>query len=114
MLSKAIFIDKDGTLIPDIPYNIDPARITLSPGAGETLRPLHDDGYLLVVISNQSGIARGLYEESALGPVSARLASLLQEYGVSLDGFYYCPHMPGAPVARYAIDCECRKPKAGM
>ncbi len=113
----AIFVDKDGTLIPDIPYNVDPARITLSPGAGETLARLQAEGFRLVVVSNQSGIARGMFAESALIPVRDRINRLLGDFGASLDGFYYCPHLPasaGGAVAGYAIDCECRRPKAGM
>ena len=109
-----MFIDKDGTLIPDIPYNVDPALITLAPRAGEVLRQLRDAGYLLVVVSNQAGIARGLFDEAALGPVAARLDDLLRGYGVALDGFYYCPHLPDADVPRYAVECTCRKPHAGM
>lgn len=115
-LKRAVFIDKDGTLIPDIPYNVDPEVISLSPGAGETLRRLQRRGYLLIVVSNQSGIARGLFRESALSPVRDRLDALLREHGASLDGFYYCPHLPPgeATVPVYARNCDCRKPQPGM
>lgn len=111
---KAIFIDKDGTLIPDVPYNVDPGLIRLQPGAAAGLKELQQQGYLLVVISNQSGVARGYFKEEALKGVEARIRALLEPEGVYLDGFYYCPHYPGAPVREYAVDCECRKPKAGM
>jgi D-glycero-D-manno-heptose 1,7-bisphosphate phosphatase len=113
-MNKAIFIDKDGTLIPDIPYNVNPDLITLSPGAGSALRRLKDAGYLLVVVSNQSGVARGLFAETALQGVKQRLLDLLAACGVTLDGFYYCPHLPDAAIRTYAKDCDCRKPKAGM
>lgn len=113
-MNRAVFIDKDGTLIPDIPYNVEPERITLSPGAGNALRRLKDAGYLLVVVSNQSGVAHGLFSEAALEPVKTRLNDLLAMYGVALDGFYYCPHLPDAVVPEYAVDCACRKPKPGM
>ncbi|MBI5667904.1 MAG: HAD family hydrolase [Chloroflexi bacterium] len=113
-MNRAIFIDKDGTLIVDVPYNVDPELITLSLGAGEALRRFKDAGYLLVVVSNQSGVAKGMFDEAALQPVRQRLNKLLAEYGVQLDGFYYCPHWPHGTVERYAIACECRKPKAGM
>lgn len=113
-MQRAIFIDKDGTLIVDVPYNVDPELITLSLGAGEALRRFKDAGYLLVVVSNQSGVAKGLFDEAALQPVQHRLNELLADYGVQLDGFYYCPHWPHGTVEHYAVACECRKPKAGM
>jgi D-glycero-D-manno-heptose 1,7-bisphosphate phosphatase len=113
-MEKAIFIDKDGTLVPDIPYNVDPAQITLAPGAGMALCQLKAKGYLLVVISNQSGIARGMFAVSALLAINNRLNALLASYAVALDGFYYCPHHPEGTVSRYAVECDCRKPKPGL
>lgn len=113
-MNKAVFVDKDGTLIPDIPYNVDPALITLAAGAGESLRQFRAAGYLLVLISNQSGVAKGLFEEAVLAAVYERLNTLLATFGTHLDGFYYCPHLPEGAVERYAIDCVCRKPHPGM
>ncbi len=110
----AIFLDKDNTLIPDIPYNVEPALISLTPGVGEALRTLQAHGYQLVVVTNQSGIARGLFPESALGAVKAKILDLLREYGVHMDGFYYCPHHPGGRIAAYVCDCDCRKPRPGL
>jgi D-glycero-D-manno-heptose 1,7-bisphosphate phosphatase len=112
--NKAIFIDKDGTLIPDIPYNVDPEKISLQEGALQGLRQLQDAGFLLIIISNQSGVARGIFKEEALLPVQQKIESLLSEKGVVLDGFYYCPHYPNAVVKEYAIECDCRKPQPGM
>ncbi len=112
--NRAVFVDKDGTLIPDIPYNVDPHRITLTPGAADSLRELQQAGYRVVVISNQAGVARGLFKEAALRGVEARLADLLAEQGVQLDGFFYCPHHPEGSVPRYAVECACRKPAPGM
>ncbi len=114
MMSPAVFLDKDGTLIENVPYNVDPALIRLTPNADAGLRLLRDAGYRLVVISNQSGIARGYFEEDALGPVREKLAELLSELGVKLDGFYYCPHHPKGVVAELSIECDCRKPRAGL
>src|SRR5690349_16278942 len=111
---RAIFLDKDGTLVENVPYNIDPRRIRLVTGAGRALRRWAADGYWLVVVSNQSGVARGYFDEIDLGPVAQRLATLMQREGVTLHGFYYCPHLPQAAVADYATDCDCRKPKPGM
>jgi histidinol-phosphate phosphatase family protein len=109
-----VFIDKDGTLIEDIPYNVDPALIELAPGASQGLVLLARAGYSLVIVSNQSGVARGLFRETALQAVEERLCELLEEIGVWLAGFYYCPHHPHGQVGRYSIICECRKPAPGM
>lgn len=111
---RAVFLDKDGTLIEDVPYNVDPARIRLLPGAAEGLRALHRAGYLLIVVSNQSGVARGYFPETALVAVEERLRALLAAVGVPLAGFYYCPHHPDGVVPEYAVSCLCRKPSHGM
>src|SRR4051794_39180301 len=108
MMRRAIFLDKDGTLIEDVPYNVDPGRIRLAEGAAEGLRSLHAAGFRLIVISNQSGVARGLFAEEALGGVRDRLRQLLADLGVPLDGFYYCPHHPDGAVSRYSMSCACR------
>ena len=113
-LDRAVFLDKDGTLIVDIPYNVDPALIELNPGAAEGLTRLHEAGYRLVVITNQSGVARGRFAVEALDPVEDRLSALLAGLGVPLAGFYFCPHHPEGSVSEYAIPCDCRKPKPGM
>src|SRR6185437_10611233 len=111
---RAVFLDKDGTLIDDVPDNVDPALVRLAPGAAEGLPLLRAAGLRLVVVSNQSGVARGLFPESALEGVEARLRELLEGVGVSLDAFLYCPHHPGGVVPRYAVACDCRKPAPGM
>lgn len=110
-MNQAVFLDKDGTLIEDVPYNVNPDRIRLCAGAIEALRSLHHAGYKLIVISNQSGVARGYFPEAALVNVERRLRNLLD---VPLSGFYYCPHHPDGTVVEFAIECDCRKPKAGM
>jgi D-glycero-D-manno-heptose 1,7-bisphosphate phosphatase len=111
---QAVFLDKDGTLIEDVPYNVDPGRIRLAPRAEEGLRLLHAAGYRLIVISNQSGVARGLFPEEALVAVEQRLRGLLAEAGVPLLAFYYCPHHPEGIVPDLAVACACRKPEPGM
>jgi len=103
-MKRAAFLDKDGTLIDDVPYNVDPALIRLAPGARAGAAALHAAGYALVVVTNQSGIARGLFAPEALGPVEARLRAML---GVPIAGFYHCPHDDGDA-------CDCRKPRPGM
>lgn len=107
----AVFLDKDGTLIVDVPYNVDPDHIRLEAGAASGARMLYEAGYALVVITNQAGIAQGYFAEAALSAVERRLTDLL---GVPLTGFYYCPHHPEGAVSTYAIACECRKPEPGL
>ena len=114
MNDAAVFLDKDGTLIEDLPYNVDPDRIRLAPGAAEGLRLLHHAGYHLIVISNQSGVARGYFAEQALAAVAARLRGLLAAAGVPLAAVYYCPHHPDGAVPAYAVACDCRKPAPGL
>lgn len=114
MSSKAVFFDKDGTLVEDIAYNVDPELIRLAEGALDALRQLQNAGYKLIVVSNQSGVARGFFPEQALVPVERRLRAILSTAGVKLSGFYYCPHHPAGVREEYAIECDCRKPKPGM
>lgn len=106
-LTPAVFLDKDGTLIEDVPYNVNPQLVRLVAGAGQALWKLKKAGYKLIVISNQSGVARGLFQQSALLQVSEKIQQLLAPFGVMIDDFYYCPH--GSNDA-----CECRKPKPGL
>jgi histidinol-phosphate phosphatase family protein len=107
----AVFLDKDGTLIDDVPYNVDPAHIRLRPGARDGVHALQAAGYALIVASNQSGVARGLFTVPDLLLVRATIESQL---GLRLDGFYCCPHYPDGIVAKYAIACGCRKPRPGL
>lgn len=114
MSIQAVFLDKDGTLIEDVPYNVDPERIQMTRGALEGLYLLYTAGYQLIVITNQSGVARGYFPESALVVVEERVRQMLSEVGVQLAGFYYCPHHPDGVVVNYAIACSCRKPEPGL
>lgn len=113
MSNRAIFLDKDGTLIDDVPYNVDPEQMRLAPKAGIALRRLVG-GYRLFVVSNQAGVAHGFFGEDALPAVEQRLRQLLADEGVALDGFYYCPHHPSGADLRYRCRCTCRKPQPGM
>jgi D-glycero-D-manno-heptose 1,7-bisphosphate phosphatase len=114
MNRRAVFLDKDGTLVENVPYNIDPDRVRLVPGALGALRALHERGFLLVVVTNQAGVARGLFPESALAAVGARLRALLAVADVPLHGFLHCPHHPDGAVAAYRAACGCRKPAPGL
>lgn len=113
-MQRAVFLDKDGTLIEDLPYNVDPAKMKLQRDTLEGLQQLKAAGYLLVVITNQPGVAWGYYVEKQLEPVKAKLDELVRPAGVRLDGFYYCPHHPQGTISAYAIPCNCRKPLPGL
>ena len=110
----AVFLDKDGTVVVDVPYNVEPGPTRLTPRAIEALRLLAGAGYLLVIVSNQSGVARGYFDEAALAGVEAHLRALLIEGGVALDGFRCCPHHPEGSVPTFAVHCGCRKPAPGL
>ena len=109
-----VFLDKDGTLVRDVAYNADPRAIELMPGALSALAALRGAGYRLAVVTNQSGVARGFFDEAALAAVEERVRALLAEGGVELDAFLYCPHHPDGTVAEYARECDCRKPRPGL
>jgi histidinol-phosphate phosphatase family protein len=104
---RAVFLDRDGTLIEDLPYNVDPQRVELTPRAAEALYLLSSLTYQLIVVSNQPGIGLGYFSEAALAAVHRRIAELLARAGVLLTGFYYCPH-------RAEDRCACRKPQPGL
>lgn len=107
----AVFLDKDGTLIEDVPYNVDPAQIRLSPGADIGLRLLGRLGLPLIVVSNQAGIGLGKFPARALEAVHDRLCELFSQCAAVLGGFYWCPH---APSADGRVSCLCRKPMPGL
>jgi D-glycero-D-manno-heptose 1,7-bisphosphate phosphatase len=109
-----VFLDKDGTLIENVPYNVNPDRIELTPHAAAGLQVLCSHGFRLAVITNQPGIALGLFAIDALAPVERRLRELLASHGVSLAGFYFCPHEPKGCVAPFNRACYCRKPAPGL
>ncbi|NSX15443.1 HAD-IIIA family hydrolase [Cupriavidus taiwanensis] len=113
-LGAAVLLDKDGTVLQDVPYNVDPARMRLAPGAAAALRLLGGLGLPLVVVTNQPGAAHGLHTEAELAPVRERLAAMFAEHGAALAGFLYCPHHPDGQVAPYARACLCRKPMPGL
>lgn len=106
---KAAFLDRDGTIIVEKHYIADPADVVLLPNAVAGLRALRDAGYQLVIVTNQSGIARGLYRVQDFEAVQRRLEEILDAEGVRIDAVYYCPHHPD-----FSGPCDCRKPGLGM
>ncbi|HEY2726774.1 MAG TPA: HAD family hydrolase [Parafilimonas sp.] len=113
-MRKAVFIDRDGTLIKDIPYNADTALIKLESYAAEMLQSLKRKNFLLIVISNQSGVARGFFSEADVNKMHETIQQKLSAYNIQLDAFYYCPHLTDGTIKEYSIDCNCRKPKPGL
>ena len=107
MFNSAIFLDRDGTLNEDPGYISDPDSVKLFPETGEALSALKKNGFLLIVISNQSGIARGLLEKKDVEAVNSKINSLLAKNKVKIDAFYYCPAHPDYNSEE---ECECRKP----
>lgn len=113
-MKKAIFLDKDGTLVYDIPYNVDPSRVRFNDGAIAALRKFKQHDYLLIVVSNQSGVAHGYFSEQTLRALGTHINETLGRRGLKLDDFRYCPHHPAGKIAAYSMDCTCRKPKPGL
>lgn len=109
-----VFLDKDGTLVVDVPHNIDATRVELVSGGAEALALLANAGLDIVIITNQPGVAFGWFPEDALDAVELRIAELILPFGVRFRGFYYCPHHPGGIVPEYAVECDCRKPRSGL
>lgn len=116
MKTPAVFLDRDGTIIDDVGYIADPDDVRLLPGAAPAIKRFCEAGYCVVVVSNQSGIARGLFDEAVLASVHARMEELLQQDGAVLDGAFYCPFLDGdeATVEAYRRDSDLRKPSPGM
>jgi len=110
----AIFLDKDGTVLQDVPYNVDPAQMMFAPGAREGIERLARLRLPLIVVTNQPGIALRKFDFKALAGMKQRLRQMFQEAGAALDGIYVCPHHPDGSLAAYARSCACRKPAPGL
>ncbi len=108
-MTKACFLDRDGVINEEVDYLWEPEKVAIIPGVPEALNVLRDAGFLTVVVTNQAGVARGLYEEKDILRVHHRIQQLLREAGAKIDSFYYCPHHPD-----FTGDCPCRKPNPGM
>jgi D-glycero-D-manno-heptose 1,7-bisphosphate phosphatase len=113
-LRRAAFIDRDGVINEDREFVYRPEDFVFLDGAVEGLRQLQAADYLLVVVTNQSGIARGLYSEADYQKLTHYMREQLLRAGVRLDRIEYCPHLPDAPLDRYRVECDCRKPRPGL
>lgn len=113
-MKKAIFLDRDGTLIENIPNNADPQKVRLAPFAIEALQQLQEKNYLLIVISNQPGIALGIFTENEMHRMNRQVADLLWRGKIMLEDVYCCMHHKNGIIPKYAKNCECRKPRPGL
>lgn len=113
-LRPAVFLDRDGTINEQMGYINHLDRFILLPGVGRAIARLNLAGWQVVVVSNQSGVARGYFPEDLLYQVDRKMIHLLAENGARLDGIYYCPHHPRAEVPAWRQDCDCRKPRPGL
>lgn len=114
MKGGAVFFDRDGTINEEVGYLADLDRLVLYPEAARAIRMVNESGMKAVVVTNQSGVARGYFDEAFVTAVHRRMAELLRADGARIDGFYYCPHHPDEGLGEYRKDCFCRKPKPGM
>ncbi len=110
----AVFLDRDGTLIRDVGYLRNVDELEILPGVPQALALLQNFGFKLVVVTNQSAVARGWLSEFELSRIHDALAAKLAQSGIVLDAIYYCPHHPVEGIGAYRIECACRKPKGGM
>jgi D,D-heptose 1,7-bisphosphate phosphatase len=114
-MNKAVFLDRDGVITKEPPHyahRID--QLELVPKSAEAIKGLNESGFKVIVISNQSGVARGYYQEKDIEIYNREMEKKLEEKNAHIDAIYYCPHHPEATIKEYRIDCDCRKPKPGM
>lgn len=113
-LRRAVFLDRDGTINVEKEYLHRVEEFEFIPGAAEAIRLLNDAGFLVIVVTNQSGIARGYYDEAALEEIHRHMERELSRFGASVDACYFCPHHPQHGIGDYRKECACRKPLPGM
>jgi len=111
---RAVFVDRDGTLIEEVGYLDRVERVSFFPWTVAAVRALNRAGLAVVMVSNQSGLARGFFAESVVHDVHRRIADLLDAGAAHIDAYYYCPHHPDGKVPGLGITCECRKPARGL
>lgn len=113
-MNRAVFLDRDGTINKDVGYLHEKEKFEYIEGAVEGLKALQDMGYILVIVTNQSGIARGLFTEEEYLEFERWVEEDIQSNGIAIAGSYYCPHHPEAIIPKYRVTCDCRKPALGL
>ncbi len=113
-LRPAVFLDRDGTINEQMGYINHISRFHLLPGVAEAIRRLNEARIPVIVVTNQSGLARGYFPAELLTAVHEKMVTLLAEHGAHVDGIYICPHHPEAKREEYRVNCDCRKPKTGL
>ena len=111
---RAVFLDRDGTLNVEKEYLYQPEAFEFIPGAPEAVRLLRDGGYKVIVVTNQSGVARGYFGPRQVEALHRHIQTLLKPFGTRIDAFYYCPHHPTQGQGEYRVECDCRKGQPGM
>ena len=111
---RAVFLDRDGTINVEVQYLSQVEDFQFIPGVPWALKCLKDAGFLLVVVTNQSGIGRGYYDEAALDTIHSHMHTDLASFGAAIDACYFCPHHPEHAIGDYRTECACRKPLPGM
>lgn len=115
MTNRAVFLDRDGVITQEPPhYAHKLSQLAFILKSADAIRLLNENGFLVIIVSNQAGIARGYYQEEDAALFNQAMSEKLAEEGARIDAIYYCPHHPEATVERYRVDCDCRKPKPGM
>ena len=113
-MNKAVFLDRDGTIIKECNYLSDPKKIKILPWVVKGIKLLNETGFKVVVITNQSGIARGFFDIRTLNKIHGTMLKSLKRSGATIDALYFCPHLPGGVIKKYNVKCRCRKPDIKM
>ncbi|MBN2541765.1 HAD family hydrolase [bacterium] len=113
-MNNCVFIDRDGTLIVEKDFLQNPDDVEFIDGSIEAVKLFNDMGFKVIIVSNQSGVARGYFTENEVQIVNMRVQEIVEKEGAHIDDMYYCPHHPDGVVPEYSLHCDCRKPKPGM
>lgn len=113
-MKKCVFLDRDGVINKDLGYVSSISKIQLNENIGKSIRLLNKNGFIVIVVTNQSGVARGYYGENTVWEINRHIMDLLVEEDAHIQEFYVCPHLKQGIVKKYAVACDCRKPKHGM